>query len=111
MPGLLEALSLAGADVVEVPVYRWMPPADLGPLDRLIDAVLAGCIDAVTFTSSPAAVSTLTRAAERGLRRKLVDALRGPCGGALRRTRDGPAPSYWLPCPAAVATNTRSRPA
>ena len=78
LPGLVEALTLAGADVVEVPVYRWMPPADLGPLDRLIDAVLAGCIDAVTFTSSPAAVSTLTRAAERGLRRKLVDALRGP---------------------------------
>jgi uroporphyrinogen-III synthase len=78
LPGLVEALTLAGADVVEVPVYRWVPPADLGPLDRLTDAVLAGCVDAVTFTSAPAAVSTLTRAAERGLRRKLVDALRGP---------------------------------
>jgi len=78
LPGLVEALTLAGADVVEVPVYQWMPPADLGPLDRLIDAVLTGCIDAVTFTSSAAAASTLTRAAERGLRRKLIDALRGP---------------------------------
>ena len=78
LPGLVEALTLAGADVVEVPVYRWVPPADLGPLDRLTDAVLAGCIDAVAFTSAPAAVSTLTRAAKRGLRRDLVDALRGP---------------------------------
>ncbi|WP_037065333.1 uroporphyrinogen-III synthase [Pseudonocardia acaciae] len=75
---LVAALRAAGAEVVEVPVYRWMPPADLAPLDRLTDAVLAGSVDAVTFTSAPAATSLLARAAERGVRDELVAALRGP---------------------------------
>ena len=38
LPDMVEALAVAGADVIEVPVYRWEPPADLGPLDRLTDA-------------------------------------------------------------------------
>ncbi|HZG91124.1 MAG TPA: uroporphyrinogen-III synthase [Pseudonocardia sp.] len=78
LPDVVEALALAGAEVVEVPVYRWVPPADLGPLDRLIDAVLAGGIDVMTFTSAPAAAGLLARAAERGVRDGLVAALRGP---------------------------------
>ena len=55
----------AGADVVEIPVYRWEPPADIGPLHRLIDAVLAGQVDALTFTSAPAASSVLRTAGPR----------------------------------------------
>ncbi len=35
LPGFVEALTEGGAEVVGVPVYRWMPPEDLGPLDRL----------------------------------------------------------------------------
>lgn len=78
LPDVVEALTVAGAEVVEVPVYRWVPPADIGPLDRLIDAVLAGGIDALAFTSAPAAASLLARAGERGVRATLVTALRGP---------------------------------
>jgi uroporphyrinogen-III synthase len=74
---MVEALRCAGAEVVEIPVYRWLPPVDIGPLDRLTDAVLAGTVDALTFTSAPAAASVLARAAERGLEERLVDALRG----------------------------------
>ncbi|MET0423177.1 MAG: uroporphyrinogen-III synthase [Actinoplanes sp.] len=48
------ALRGAGAAVVEVPVYRWVLPADTGPVKRLADAICAGQIDAVTFTSAPA---------------------------------------------------------
>ncbi|SDK68914.1 uroporphyrinogen-III synthase [Streptomyces indicus] len=66
LPGFVESLRAAGAEVVGVPVYRWMPPEDLTPVDRLIDAVLARTVDALTFTSAPAAVSLLTRATERG---------------------------------------------
>lgn len=74
---LLEALREAGAaEVVGVPVYRWLPPEDLGPLDRMVDALIAGELDAVTFTSAPAATSLLERAGERGLRAELVRALR-----------------------------------
>ncbi|MFB6528333.1 uroporphyrinogen-III synthase [Streptomyces sp. NPDC056399] len=76
LPGFVEALTAGGAEVVGVPVYRWMPPEDIGPLDRLLDAVLSGSLDAVTFTSAPAAVSLLSRAAERGVRAELVAALR-----------------------------------
>ncbi|BAJ28694.1 MULTISPECIES: uroporphyrinogen-III synthase [Kitasatospora] len=76
LPGFVESLRTAGADVVEVPVYRWLPPADLGPLDRLLDATCAGALDAVTFTSAPAAISLLDRAARRGRTGELLHALR-----------------------------------
>ncbi len=78
LPDVVDALTMAGAEVVEVPVYRWLPPADLGPLDRLIDTVLCGGIDVLAFTSAPAAASLLARADERGVRGPLLDALRGP---------------------------------
>jgi uroporphyrinogen-III synthase len=78
LPDVVDALRMAGAEVVEVPVYRWLPPADLGPLDRLIDTVLCGGIDVLAFTSAPAAASLLARGDERGLRGPLLDALRGP---------------------------------
>ncbi|GAA4769923.1 MULTISPECIES: uroporphyrinogen-III synthase [Streptomyces] len=67
LPGFVESLRAGGADVVLVPVYRWMAPEDLGPLDRLLDATLAGALDAVSFTSAPAAASLLARAEHRGL--------------------------------------------
>lgn len=76
LPGFVEALTAGGAEVVGVPVYRWMAPEDTGPLDRLLDATLARSLDAVTFTSAPAAVSLLARAAEKGVRDQLVEALR-----------------------------------
>lgn len=56
------ALAAAGADVVEVPVYRWAPPADPTPLQRLIDLITNRLVDAVTFTSAPAVVSLLRAA-------------------------------------------------
>ncbi|WP_406861211.1 uroporphyrinogen-III synthase [Streptomyces sp. HUAS MG47] len=76
LPGFVEALTAGGAEVVGVPVYRWMPPEDLAPLDRLLDQVLAGSLDAVTFTSAPAAASLLTRAEDRGVLAELLAALR-----------------------------------
>ncbi|MFE7582690.1 uroporphyrinogen-III synthase [Streptomyces gardneri] len=76
LPGFVEALTAGGAEVVVVPVYRWMPPEDTGPLDRLLDAVVSRTLDAVTFTSAPAAVSLFSRADEKGVRAELVAALR-----------------------------------
>nr|WSW68965.1 uroporphyrinogen-III synthase [Streptomyces sp. NBC_00995] len=77
LPGFVESLRAAGGEVVGVPVYRWMPPEDITPLDRLIDITLAGGLDALTFTSAPAAVSLLRRAEERGLLTELTVALQG----------------------------------
>ncbi|WP_066953855.1 uroporphyrinogen-III synthase [Streptomyces lushanensis] len=75
-PGCVESLRAAGAEVVVVPVHRWMPPEDLAPVDRLIDATAARVLDAVTFTSAPAAASLLARADERGRLAALLGALR-----------------------------------
>ena len=44
----------AGAEVIEVPVYRWAAPDDPRPAKRLVEAVCARHVDAVTFTSAPA---------------------------------------------------------
>ncbi|MFF6873795.1 MULTISPECIES: uroporphyrinogen-III synthase [unclassified Streptomyces] len=75
LPGFVEALREGGADVVGVPVYRWMPPEDITPVDRLLDATVARALDAVTFTSAPAAASLLSRAEERGLLDEVLAAL------------------------------------
>ncbi|MER7662965.1 MULTISPECIES: uroporphyrinogen-III synthase [unclassified Streptomyces] len=75
LPGFVESLRAAGADVVLVPVYRWMPPEDLAPVDRLLDAVVGRSLDAVTFTSAPAAASLLSRAETRGQLEPLLHAL------------------------------------
>jgi uroporphyrinogen-III synthase len=71
-----DALRHAGAVVVPVPVYRWMAPLDLGPLDRLLDAVAAGTVDAVTFTSALAGTGLLRRAEECSRSADLLGALR-----------------------------------
>jgi uroporphyrinogen-III synthase len=71
-----EVLRCAGADVVPVPVYRWEPPADRGPMDQLIEAVVTSAIDCVTFTSAPAVASMLMRAKETGVLEGVLHALR-----------------------------------
>ncbi|MEU3523231.1 uroporphyrinogen-III synthase [Streptomyces sp. NPDC038707] len=75
LPGFVESLRAAGAEVLPVPVYRWMPPEDTGPLDRLLDTAVGRGLDALTFTSAPAAASLLSRAEERGLLDELLSAL------------------------------------
>ncbi|GGV31057.1 uroporphyrinogen-III synthase [Streptomyces longisporoflavus] len=76
LPGFVESLRAGGAQVVGVPVYRWMPPEDLAPVDRLLDATVARAVDALTFTSAPAAASFLARAEDRGMSAELFEALR-----------------------------------
>ncbi|WEO97107.1 uroporphyrinogen-III synthase [Streptomyces sp. FXJ1.172] len=75
LPGFVESLRAGGAEVLPVPVYRWMPPEDTTPLDRLLDATVARSVDALTFTSAPAAASLLSRAEDRGLLPELLSAL------------------------------------
>jgi uroporphyrinogen-III synthase len=62
-PELVDALRGAGATVIEVPVYRWAMPEDIGAVSRLVDAVVSRSVDAVAFTSAPA-VSHLVKVAE-----------------------------------------------
>jgi uroporphyrinogen-III synthase len=67
-----EALGAAGAEVVEVGVYHWLPPGAPEPGRRLLDAVAQGVVDAVTFTSPPAA-SALARLGGADLLGRLDD--------------------------------------
>jgi uroporphyrinogen-III synthase len=74
-PEHVAALREAGAEVIEVPVYRWAPPADPAPLRRLVDLVCHRLVDAVTFTSAQA-VTALLRAAGPAGADTVIDALR-----------------------------------
>lgn len=71
-----EVLRCAGADVIAVPVYRWTPLEDQAPMDRMIDLIASGGLDAVSFTSAPAVASLLTRAKETGLIEMVLHSLR-----------------------------------
>lgn len=87
LPEFVDALRRGGAEVVTVPVYRWEPPEDLAPLDRLIEATLDGRVDAISFTSAPAAAGLLRRADQLGVADALVARLRddvlAACVGAV----------------------------
>ncbi|RAY11091.1 uroporphyrinogen-III synthase [Actinomadura craniellae] len=77
LPEFTDALRRAGAEVIEVPVYRWSRTDDSTPLRRLVGQAVAGTVDAIAFTSAPAVAATLAVAAEDGLEHALVEALRG----------------------------------
>jgi uroporphyrinogen-III synthase len=78
LPDLVDALRRAGAEVIEVPVYRWVPAEDEQPLRRLLEATATAALDCVTFTSAPAAANFLRTAEELGLRDDVLSALKGP---------------------------------
>lgn len=87
----LEELKARGAAPLQVPVYRWALPEDLGPLNKTLDAVLAGRVRIALFTSRNQVTNVLQVAAGRAAGEKLKAALRrsvvcsiGPtCTGAL----------------------------
>jgi uroporphyrinogen-III synthase len=87
LPDFVSTLRRAGAEVVEIPVYRWTAPIDEAPLERLLESVLSGAVDALTFTSAPAAASVLATARRSGRLDALLNALRGPvmvtCVGSI----------------------------
>jgi uroporphyrinogen-III synthase len=80
------ALAARCRDLVEVPVYRWLMPEDTGPAARLVEAICAGGVDAVTFTSQPA-VHHLFRIA-RDIGR--AEEVRAACNSAVLPVCVGP---------------------
>ncbi len=88
---LNDAIVARGANVVEVPTYRWTLPADTTPLTRLIDALERATVDAVVFTSA-SQVGNLFVVAERNARAAaLRDALNATCVASV-----GPVCSHAL---------------
>ena len=79
------ALRTAGAAVVEIPVYRWRLPADLAPVRRLVDQLVLGQVDAVTFTSAPAvrAFLDIAGSAEPDVLARFRDTAMAACVGPV----------------------------
>src|SRR5690606_566115 len=71
-------LRRAGAEVIEIPVYRWLPYRDPSPLRRLIAQTVSGAVDAVAFTSAPAVHAMLDAARAAGAEDALLAAFAGP---------------------------------
>lgn len=72
-------LRAAGAQVIAVPVYRWVEPEDKTAVDRLVEAIVAREVHAVAFTSAPGVSALLDAAAARDAvfgRDKVLAALR-----------------------------------
>lgn len=76
-----EALRGLAGELVELPVYRWLPPADPAPAIALLQATIEGHLDAVTFTSQPALRFLFELAESLGRRAELVAAFER--GGVL----------------------------
>ncbi len=81
-PAVNARLGAAGAEVIEVPVYRWTLPDDHAPALRLAQAVIAGRVQAVTFTSSPALRNLFSIAQEHSVDAELRDAFNGKVAAA-----------------------------
>lgn len=82
-----ESLTAIVGELIELPVYHWALPRDLGPAERLIETAVNGSLAAVTFTAQPA-VHHLFRIAERlgaadDLRSAFNGALLASCVGAV----------------------------
>jgi hypothetical protein len=81
-----------------VPVYRWVLPEDVAPVRKLVAAIVSGGVDAVTFTSAPAAASLLTVAEELGLKAEVVAALNnGVLAIAVGPVTAGPLEAAGVP--------------
>ncbi|MGC0423273.1 uroporphyrinogen-III synthase [Embleya sp. AB8] len=74
--GLTDALRERGAEVLELPVYRWGPAEDPGAVRRLVEQTARRELHALTFTSAPAIGAFLDVADELGRRAEALAALR-----------------------------------
>jgi uroporphyrinogen-III synthase len=90
---LEQALRERGAQVIEIPTYRWALPQDTRPLVALMEALEQGTVDAVMFTNA-AQVHNLFSIAEQqqrmdelkaALDRTLVASIGPVCSDALRK--------------------------
>jgi uroporphyrinogen-III synthase len=96
-PDLLDALKQRGAEVFQVPIYRWALPDDLGPLRQVLDDVIAGKV-AVLLITNAAQVDHVMQVLEkdgkvdrfRASLKKMVVASIGPTASERLRHHDWP---------------------
>jgi uroporphyrinogen-III synthase len=90
-PELYAGLSQRGALVFAIPVYKWAPPEDEGPLRQEIAELARGEFDVVLFTSSVQAHHLFRFADEMKMRDEVLQALRRTVVGSI-----GPVTSETL---------------
>ena len=94
---LLEALKQRGAEVFQVPIYRWGLPEDLGPLREALDDIIAGKV-AVLLITNAAQVDHVMQVLEkdgnvepfRAALKKMVIASIGPTASERLRHHEWP---------------------
>ena len=82
----LRQLREQGAEVLEVPVYRWGLPEDVEPLGRVLNAIVEGRARIVLFTNATQLDHVLRVASEQRIEAKLRDALRRAVIGSIGPT-------------------------
>ncbi|HEY1116566.1 MAG TPA: uroporphyrinogen-III synthase [Acidimicrobiales bacterium] len=75
---LAKAVGEIGAVPVAVPVYEWTMPTDTTAAERLVEAMVDGRVDGVTFTARPQVENLATIAERMGVLDDLLAALAGP---------------------------------
>jgi uroporphyrinogen-III synthase len=104
--GFPGTLRQAGANVIEIPVYHWVLPADAHQATHLIEQCCRGAVDAVTFTAGPQVRNMLELADAHGLAGTLLDAFNGAivvgcvgpvCAGVAHEEgiRSPVVPEHW----------------
>jgi uroporphyrinogen-III synthase len=96
-PDFLEALQQRGAEVFQVPIYRWALPDDLRPLRQVLDEVIAGTVSVLLITNA-AQVDHVMQVLEkdgkvesfRAALKKMVVASIGPTASERLRHHDWP---------------------
>lgn len=68
----LDELEQRGAEVMQVPVYRWALPEDLKPLKHAVSEIVAGKVHAALFTNATQAYHLLEVADQVGSRQALL---------------------------------------
>ncbi len=74
---LAKAVGEIGAVPVAVPVYEWTMPTDTTAAERLVEAMVDGRVDGVTFTARPQVENLATIAERMGVLDELLSALAG----------------------------------
>ena len=76
-PELIRGLNDRGAMVTRVPVYQWVLPENVAPLESAVRELAAGKIDAVLFTTGVQVTHLFQVAAEINLGEPMLRGLRG----------------------------------
>jgi uroporphyrinogen-III synthase len=96
-PDLLKALDQRGAEVLQVPIYRWALPEDLEPLRQGLDEIIAGKVPVLLITNA-AQVDHVMQVLEkdrkvehfRAALKKMVVASIGPTASERLRQHEWP---------------------